>query len=142
MKIFSFIFTFMAAGITVLSVHAEEKKSRFEHLIDVDYSFFGTRTKMQWGVDPFQKEPGFAKVNESEEKLELNGILYSDEEPTAIINGQNVVTGDVIGNRRVEEIGENYVILKRNGSEIELNLPPVQDPLPDEDQDDDEEKEK
>jgi hypothetical protein len=103
-------------------------KAPFEHLVDVDYSFLMTKTKLPWGVDPFLKEPGFAKVQISEEKFELNGIIYSKNAPMAIVNGKSVGIGDHVGERLVEEIGENYVILKKQDSEIELNLPPLRAP--------------
>ena len=118
---------------------SEEIKVPFEHLIDVDYSFFMTKAKLPWGVDPFLKEPGFAKVQSVDEKFVLNGILYDKDEPMAIVNGKSVSPGDLVGDRHVEEIGENFVILKKQGSEIELNLPPLRDPASDEDSDDDEE---
>ena len=125
----------MIFGSTVVVSWAEN----FEHLIDVDYSFFMTKTKLPWGVDPFEKEPGFAKVESVEEKFTLSGILYSKDEPMAIVNGESVITGDLIGDRRVKEIGENYVILKKQDSEIELNLPPLREPASEDVDDDDEE---
>ena len=57
----------------------------------------------------------------------------------AIVNGESVITGDLIGDRRVKEIGENYVILKKQDSEIELNLPPLREPASEDVDDDDEE---
>jgi hypothetical protein len=114
--------------------------SQFEHMVDVDYSFFLTNAKIPWGVDPFLKEPGFAKVPAVQEKFVLEGIFYSKDEPLAIVNGKSVGTGDLVGDRHVEEIGENYVILKKQDSEIELNLPPVRDPASEADSDDEDEE--
>lgn len=131
------IIAFVWFGVTASAV--EEQKAaapattqHFERLIDVDYSFFMTKAKLPWGVDPFMKEPGYAKVPTVEEKFELSGILYSKDEQIAIINGKSVQTGDQVGDRQVEEIGSNFVILRKQGSEIELNLPPVRDPASDE----------
>ena len=123
----------------IANANADELRPPFERLVDVDYSFFMTKAKLPWGVDPFQKEPGFSKVQSVEEKFVLNGILYSKDEPIAIVNGKSVGAGDMVGDRHVEEIGENFVILKKQGSEIELNLPPLRDPASDDDSDDDEE---
>ena len=123
-------------------VQSLKAKAPFEHLVDVDYSFFMTKTKLPWGVDPFLKEPGFAKVPLSEEKFELNGIIYSKNAPMAIVNGKSVGTGDHAGERFVEEIGENYVILKKQDSEIELNLPPLRGPASADVADDGDEDEK
>ena len=121
-------------------IYAEELLKPFEHLVEVDYSFFMTKAKLPWGVDPFQKEPGFAKVPKVEEKFELTGVFYSKDQPIAIVNGISLGTGDFVGDRRVVEIGENYVILKKQGSEIELSLPPVSDPEHVSDDDEEEEK--
>lgn len=123
-----------------IAAKTDELRTPFEHLIDVDYSFFMTKAKLPWGIDPFQKEPGFAKVPAVDEKYVLEGILYSKDEPMAIVNGKSVGAGDVVGDRHVEEIGENYVILKKQGSEIELNLPPLRNPASEDDSDDDDEE--
>ena len=128
MNRFLWVSFFLITSQSFAQVQSLKLKAPFEHLVDVDYSFFMTKTKLPWGVDPFLKEPGFAKVPLSEEKLELNGIIYSKNAPMAIVNGKSVSLGDHVGERVVEEIGENYVILKKQDSEIELNLPPLRDP--------------
>jgi hypothetical protein len=156
MKQFSFLalltlFFFVGPNVLsqplVLKAKAIPKKDKvtppesFERLVDIDYGFFVTKTKIPWGVDPFQKEPGFAKVDSPREKFVLTGILYSKDEPVAIVNGISLKIGDLVGDRHVTEIGENFVILKKQDSEIELNLPPVQDPASDADSDDGEDEE-
>ena len=140
MKVFAFLIASILIGLTARA--ADVHKTSFEHLIDVDYSFMMTKAKRPWGIDPFLKEPGFAKVAPDVDKFELGGIFYSKEEPMAIINGESVGVGDVVGDRHVEDIGENYVILKKQGSEIELNLPALREPASADDADDDEEDEK
>ena len=122
-------FTFLLASSLELalihSAQAKESKPVFRHLVDVDYAFFLTRAKLPWGIDPFIKEPGFAKIKPADEKFELNGILYSKDHPMAIINGKSLGVGSFVGERSLIEIGENYVILKKEESEIEINLPPL-----------------
>lgn len=95
----------------------------FEMIYDLDLSFFLVNPKLPWTSDPFEKYPGFASVAEGEEKFTLSGIIYNSDAPVAIINNQTVGIGAAIGSRVVSDIGENFVILKRGGSEIELNLP-------------------
>ncbi len=125
MKLYKSILLLVIVTAGIKDVYAEEARASFERLMDVDYSFFMTSAKLPWGVDPFQKEPGFAKVPKIEDKFELTGIFYSKDQPMAVVNGRSVGTGDIVGDRKVEEIGENYVILKKHDSAIELNLPPV-----------------
>lgn len=95
----------------------------FEMIYDLDLSYFLVNPKLPWAGDPFEKYPGFAPVIEGGEKFALTGIIYNSDSPVAIINTQTVRIGDAVGSRVVCDIGENYVILKRGGSEIELNLP-------------------
>ena len=54
--------------------------------------------------------------------LILNGIMYLEEGPRAIINNAIVETGDSVGGARVERIERKKVILIYNDVEITLNL--------------------
>ena len=146
---FTFAYLLIIAGLTSNFCFADDTKmaktevpkSPFERLIDVDYSFFMTKAKLPWGIDPFQKEPGFVKVDSVEDKFVLEGVFYSKDTQMAIVNGMSVSAGDMVGDRHVEEIGENYVILRKQDSEIELNIPPIRDPASDEDLNDDDDEE-
>ncbi len=111
----------------------------FEVITDIDLGFFLTNPKLPWGDDPFLKEPGFALVAPSNEKFILGGIAYTKSNPMAVVNGKTVHTGDQVGDRKIAEIGDNYVILKKHNSEIEINLPPLRDDDEDADSDEDEE---
>jgi|GEM_PF-4756385 len=104
----------------------------FEVISDVDYGFIMGQPRIPWGEDPFLRNPGFAAVSSADEKFTLGGILFSKHSPSAVVNGKMVQEGDLIGTRVVKKIGQNYVILKRKNSEIELSLPPVSDDFPDE----------
>jgi len=132
-RVLIYILTNIALVSVAWAIEKDQEKTvqpqaPFAHLVDVDYGFFMTKTKLPWGIDPFQKEPGFAKVPPVAEKLVLTGILFSKDQPSAIINGKSVGPGDLVGDRHVQEIGENYVILKKLDSEIELNLTPLREP--------------
>jgi hypothetical protein len=113
----------------------------FDVISDVDFGFIMGQPKIPWGEDPFQRIPGFAQVPSAEEKFTLGGIMFSKQSPSAVVNGKMVQEGDLIGSRVVKRIGENYVILKRKQSEIELTLPPVADEFPDDGRDEEEEEE-
>ena len=117
--------------------HAGEKD--FDVISDVDFGFIMGQPRIPWGEDPFLKIPGFALVPSVDEKFTLGGIIFSKHNPSAVVNGKVVQEGDLIGSRMVKRIGENYVILKKKNSEIELALPPVIDEFPDDGQDDAEE---
>jgi hypothetical protein len=127
MKVFSsFVFMLILFSTPIVAASADETgTNNFEVTNNVDLKFFLNPPKLPWGVDPFLKEPGFAEVKRVDEPFVLNGIFYSENTPTAIVNGKKVKTGDLVGDRRVEEIGENFVILKKKNSEIEINLPPL-----------------
>jgi hypothetical protein len=110
------------------SVPAAEKD--FEVISEVDYGFIMGQPKIPWGEDPFLRVPGYATVPSVVEKFTLGGIMFSKQNPAALVNGKMVQEGDWIGSRVVKRIGQNFVILKRKESEIELTIPPVTDDLP------------
>ena len=107
------------------SAHAGD--TSFEVLSDMDLGFLLSHPKMPWGEDPFIMDPGYAQVPSTEDKFTLNGIFFTKNDPMAVVNGKTVHEGDLVGDRRISEIGVNYVILKKRNSEIELTLPPLVD---------------
>ena len=116
-----------------------EEAKTLDVISDVDLGFILGQPKIPWGEDPFLKLPGFAEVPSVDEKFTLTGIIFSPRSPSAVVNGKMVQEGDLIGSRIVKRIGENYVILKKKNSEIELALPPLVDEFPDDGADDEEE---
>lgn len=52
----------------------------------------------------------------------LNGIMYLEGHPRAIINGSMIEPGDMLSGARVVKIEKKYVLLEYNGSEIRLDL--------------------
>jgi hypothetical protein len=54
--------------------------------------------------------------------LILNGIMYTEENPKAIINGTPVGKGDVIGGAIVTSVTENNVMLKYNNGSNQVEL--------------------
>jgi hypothetical protein len=103
----------------------------YEILPDLDIGFLMSQPKLPWGEDPFLMQPGFANVPMKNEKFVLSGVLFGKKSPMAVINGKMVEEGAVIDGRLVQRIGENFVILKKNESEIQLTLPPLIDEMPD-----------
>lgn len=97
-------------------------------IFETDIGFFMANPRVPWTNDPFVRAPGFVNDPGADEPYALGGILFDDEDPIAIINGRRVYVGDEVNGREVVDIGENWVILKRGGSEIELTLPPARRP--------------
>lgn len=88
-----------------------------------DTTFLFVRPEFTWGRDPFLKRPGFALSEESEPNWSLSAVFFDGPESEAIINGARVRIGEEVSGRIVEEIGPNYVLLSKNDSVLELNLP-------------------
>ena len=116
---------FISIPLALISSRSQADPKAFESIKEVDLNYFLNPPKLPWGVDPFLKSPGFALMPPADEKFVLNGVFYSRTSPMAIVNGKSVKIGDMVGDRQVEEIGENFVILRRDDSELEINLPPV-----------------
>jgi hypothetical protein len=96
-----------------------------EAISDIDPALPKDLPALSWNKDPFQRTPGFSKVTETPEKEpKLNAIIYSVENPSAIINGEVLSPGEYVYNRKLLEVGRNYVLLQADNSIIELTLPP------------------
>jgi MSHA biogenesis protein MshK len=55
--------------------------------------------------------------------LKLRSIMYREEKPAAVINGEMLHVGDEIRGARVVRIERNSVTVERNGETNELRLP-------------------
>jgi len=94
--------------------------------ISVPVSFKRTeaeRSKIEkgWGRDPFfsvTANTGNTKLGD----LIVNGIVWDEKNPYAIIDRDVVKVGDKLGNMTVIEITENSVILEENGERYTLTL--------------------
>ncbi len=124
MKQFKWVFCIFCFGTSV----ALAEGPAFDLITDMDVGYLLVNPKLPWGVDPFLKEPGFATIPEVKDKFKLGGIMYDKSQPMAVVNGKSVHVGDFVEDRMIERIGENYVILKKQSSEIEISLPPIRDP--------------
>lgn len=78
---------------------------------------------LEWGRDPFRKNVSPAVTSESlTPGWILNGILYDETDPSAIIDGKLVKVGADINGARVINIQKKVVTLNINGSLVELTL--------------------
>lgn len=73
------------------------------------------------GNDVLPESPG-SVVRSEPPDLVLNGIMYLETGPRAIINNNIVQEGDMIGGATIVLINKNSVILRYNNVEITLNL--------------------
>lgn len=84
--------------------------------------------KEGWGRDPFS----LAATSIGDiglESLILNGIMWDEDNPYAIINTDVVKVGDTLGSGIiVVEITKNSVILEQDGDRHTLSLPATFDP--------------
>ena len=72
-----------------------------------------------WGRNPFML-PG--ELSESVRGLMLDGIVWDNEKPYAIINNQILGIGDAIGKSRITAITETAVTLEEDGSAFSIQL--------------------
>ena len=76
---------------------------------------------MELTRDPFSSAP-IVPVKGLQSGLQLSGILWDSNAPTAIINGEVVKVGDRVDAKTVIKISQDKVTLYDNDKEIELIL--------------------
>ncbi|MFH1848074.1 MAG: hypothetical protein ABH825_02520 [Candidatus Omnitrophota bacterium] len=74
-----------------------------------------------WSRDPFFVGQ-IASGGSSDESIVLNGIIWDQGNPSAIVNNTIVGEGEEIGKARIVEIKENSVIVQQDGSMHELYI--------------------
>lgn len=87
-----------------------------------DPSDAGLGAQAQAMISPIKSaiSPGAAFVHAPD--LELNGIMYLEERPRAIINGNMVEVGEFVSGARIDAIKRDTVLLSCNDLEITLKL--------------------
>lgn len=59
---------------------------------------------------------------EVEELIQFTGIMYTQEEPLAVVNGEILSKGENIGEFKILEIGKNFLKIGSNEEEFILKL--------------------
>ncbi|MEA2031423.1 MAG: general secretion pathway protein GspB [candidate division Zixibacteria bacterium] len=78
---------------------------------------------LKWGSDPFRIPTKTQEVQVQQNiNWNLSGIVYSSDNPMAIINATTVSVGDTVDNARVVKINRKMVILDYKGSQITLTV--------------------
>jgi len=80
----------------------------------------GTRKKAKTSYEDWGRNP-FAVVQDLDD-LALEGIVWDEEAPKAIINGNIVTVGDQIGSSVIVDIKQNSVTIRSETEETELRL--------------------
>jgi len=70
---------------------------------------------VDWKRNPFE-------IVQDPNSLVIEGIVWSEENPKAIINGSIVAVGDRIGSNEVIDIKQNSVTIRSGTEEIELHM--------------------
>ena len=93
-----------------------------------DTSLFSTLPKLEWGHDPFLKKPGYVTRLEPNEKYKLEGLVYSEENPRAIINSKIVRKDAALAyGVYVRQIGPTYVVIEDGEDLFQLVIRPKSD---------------
>jgi hypothetical protein len=82
--------------------------------------------KGAWGRNPFASSPvaSHGPVSRRGDFL-LNGIMWDEKKPSAIINGDMVMVGDSVGSYKVVDISKDRVILTDGQDELVLDISPL-----------------
>jgi hypothetical protein len=114
------VLTMIAVTVPVLCVSAEDRGYS-----DVNLEWLEKKQRAQnWGRDPFVLPESSTvqgkDVNDS--GLHLSAIIYRQGRGVAIINDQILRKGDTIGERKVEEIHQDRVVLQDPSGRHELRV--------------------
>jgi hypothetical protein len=81
---------------------------------------------LEWGKDPFywSRKETVKKETKKTASLgwTLGGILYNDQNPTAVINKKIVRHGDIVNGARVIKIEKKDVTLEKDRVQFTLNI--------------------
>jgi hypothetical protein len=97
----------------VFAKKVPDKHSRSKHS-SASKNFSGTKHE--------SSRPAPAPVVKNYFSLTLEGIIFDETKPIAIINGKVVKPGDTIDDTTVEKITPTKVILHKNGTTQELSM--------------------
>ena len=82
-------------------------------------------SRLEWGGDPFVRNPETSPESPSPAvppSWILGGILYDEDNPSAVINRTIVQSGDLINGARVVQIHKSSVRLEKNGLQFTLTV--------------------
>jgi len=80
---------------------------------------------LKWGRDPFVRATAEIETgsgSNTSPRWVLSGILYSDTNPSAVINKKVVRSGETVDGATVVEIDRQQVILDKDGLQFNLTM--------------------
>ena len=105
-------------------VSAPDKKGR--GFVTLEEKIKSETEDLSWRRDPFFINKYIKRISTGEigevEALNLSGIIWDEENPTAVISDQIIKEGESIGKFKVKKINKDSVILIKNGKESKLNI--------------------
>lgn len=87
-----------------------------------NHSKYSSAAKSSGTKHESRPAPAPVVKNYSSSSLALEGIIYDEAKPIAIINGKVVKPGETINDATVESISATKVILRKNGNTQELSM--------------------
>jgi len=120
---------FIFLGIAILAIlfvwgsAAKKKETRAllpKPAMTANVSQRNVRTQFSdWGRNPFMLS---GELSESVRGLLLDGIVWDEAKPYAIINNQVLGIGGTIGRNRITKITKTAVFLEEDGNEFSMPL--------------------
>jgi len=80
---------------------------------------------LEWGSDPFYRGHPVSDNGDEEPSppgWSLDGIMYKESAPMAVINRNIVKSGDLVNGARIIEIKKDRVVLEKDGMSFILNI--------------------
>lgn len=77
--------------------------------------------ELQWGRDPFAL-PGQGVAIQTGERFILSAVVWDENKPLAVIDGEVVKIGQQIGGYTVSKINKENVVLTKDGEEQIVHL--------------------
>lgn len=77
---------------------------------------------LQWGRDPFVTAIYQVKTEVGTGSFMLSAVIWDENKPLAIINGEVVCVGDAVGGCRVIKINKDNAVIEKDGKEETIEL--------------------
>ncbi len=77
---------------------------------------------LAWSLEDPTRPSSYRSVGKKEDGLRLESILFSESRKVAVINGNVLSEGDVMGSTKIIRIGKNSVVVSDNGNSVTLKL--------------------
>lgn len=122
--VFSLIYGIITPSSSRRKLRSEPNDARIEQITQSQkvVSILGRPKRSKyasWGRNPFKLFAAPVKISIG---FHLDGIIWDNRAPLAVINGNVVGSGDKVGTNTIVEIKQDIVILNDGIKDFELNL--------------------